>query len=446
MKINWKDITKLIKGTLIALALVLCLSACSTDKGDMTAADAEGEQTELEEQQRTCWQANLLEMFYDAMSESSMKAYPKVTKSAMSFIMVAFAIWLSIRILKHLSSLVEESPAEVWTEVGRMAFMCLFCGLLASSTEFLIFTLNKFIFPVYYAFLEFGSRILELSAQGTHGNMGDANIKGQVIGERCLFYTNSLVCKAAPLETISATSPKFPNGPSDLMQCLVCATNDRLQLGFVMAKELLSIANFTSIIIGLVIYCIFIFVKISFVFYIVDSIFRMNIVVIILPFLILAIPFKATRGWAKEGALTIFNSAACMMCLAIIASMAMLAMQYMINDNSGNFGNQDMYKEFGPVPLSVLLISFLILKSSGIAVALAGSIVGGGGNTNFQKKIGKLAAFAAKKVFAFITSGAGKVVTNIIDKNEKLREARKKAQEIKQKVNGAVNRLAGRDR
>ena len=189
MKINWKDIAKLLKGTLMALALVLCLSACTTDKGEMTAADTNGKQAELDEQQRTCWQANLLEMFYDAMSESSMKAYPKVTKSAMPFMMVAFAIWLSIRILKHLSSLVEESPAEVWTEVGRMAFICLFCGLLASSTEFLLFTLNKFIFPVYYAFLEFGSRILELTATGEN-----ADIKGQVIGKRCLFYTSSLIC------------------------------------------------------------------------------------------------------------------------------------------------------------------------------------------------------------------------------------------------------------
>lgn len=436
MKINWRDIAKFLKGTLMVLSLVLCLSSCGSDKGKMSAADTTGEQSELEEQQRTCWQANLLEMFYNAMSESSMKAYPKVTKSAMSFMMVAFAIWLSIRILKHLSSLVEESPAEVWTEVGRMAFMCLFCGILASSTEFLLFTLNKFIFPIYYAFLEFGSEILELTVSGS-----DANIKGQAIGERCLFYTNSLVCKAPELEAITTTNSKFPDGPSDLMQCLVCATSDRLQIGFVMAKELLSTANFTSVIIGLVIYCIFIIVKISFVFYIVDSIFRMNIVVIILPFLILAYPFKITKKWATSGVLTILNSAACVMCIAIIATMSILAMQYLINDNAQHFGDQDMYREFGPIPLSILLISFLILKTSGLAVALAGKLVGGGGDTNFQKKIGKLAAFVGKKLFAFVTSGAGKIVTNAIEKNEKLREARKKVQNARK----FVNRIAGRE-
>ena len=439
MKNRLKDILRLFKSILMVLSLVMCLVACTTNKGDITAAEMEGEQTELEEQQRTCWQANLLEMFYNAMAASSTKAYPKVTKSTMPFIMVAFAIWLSIRLLKHVSSLVEEAPAEVWTEIARMAFMCIFCGLLASSTDFLFFTLNKIIFPIYYSFLELGSRILELSASGS-----DTNIKGQAIGNTCLFYTNNLICTAPTLEP--AQMGKFPSGPSDLMQCLVCATSDRLQLGFVMAKKLLSTLSITSIFLGLVIYVIFIFVKISFVFYLVDSIFRMNIVIIILPFLILSVPFKATRKWAKEGALTIFNSAACMMCIAIIATMSMLAMQIMINDNSAAFGNEDSYKEFGIVPLSILLIAFLILKSLSLAVSIAGTLVGGGGNTNFQQKVAKLAAFLAKKAFSFVTAGAGKVITNVIDKNEKLRKIRNDAQQLKQKVDGAINLFAGRVR
>lgn len=441
MKIKWKDILKIFKTMMIVLFMVLCLSACKSDKGDIGGAELEGEESELDEQQRMCWQANLLEMFYNAMSESSMKAYPKVTKSAMSFMMVAFAIWLSIRLLKHVSSLVEEAPAEVWTEISRMAFMCILCGTLASSTFFLLFTLNKFILPVYYTFLEYGSRILELTASGE-----ETDIKGQVIGETCLFYTNSLICAAPPLEPITAGAAQFPSGPSDLMQCLVCATSDRLQLGFVMAKELLATTNFTSVIVGLVVYAIFLFVKVSFVFYIVDSIFRMNIITIILPFLILAVPFKFSRGWAKEGVLTIFNSAACMMCIAIIATMAMLAMQYLVNDNAANFGDQDMYREFGPVPLSILLISFLILKSLGLAVSLAGSLVGGGGDANFQKKIGKLAAWVGKKILVFMTGAAGKAFTGVIEKNERLREIRNKVNEMNQKKNGFLNRISGRNR
>lgn len=404
MKIKWLDILKILKTGIMVLILVFSLAACTSDKGDVSGAELDGEQTELEEQQRSCWQAGLLRMFYNAMAESSMKAYPKVTKSAMPFIMVAFAIWLSIRLLKHVSSVVEEAPAEVWTEISRMAFMCLFCGLLASSTTFLLFVMNKFIFPVYYAFLEYGSRIVELSADGE-----DVDGKGQLLGDTCLFYTNSLICKAPALETVSYSGGQanFPSGPSELMQCLVCATSDRLQVGFIIAKELLAATSLSSWVSGISIFVIFLLVKMAFVFYLVDSIFRMNIIIIILPFLILAIPFKFSRKWTKQGILTIFNSSAIMMCIAIIATMAMLAMQSIIKDNYDLLGDKQAYQEFGIVMLSMILIAFLVLKSIGLAVSLADSLVGGGGSTEFQKKIAKLAAFAAKSLFSAVTAGIG---------------------------------------
>lgn len=444
MNFKWQDIFKFIKAGIMVLALVVCLAGCKTDDGDVSGAVATTEEeSSLDEQQRACWQSHLLEMFYNAMAESSMKAYPQVTKGAMPFIMVAFAIWLSLRLLKHMSSVVEESPAEVWTEVGRMAFSCLFCGLLASSTGFLLFTLNKFIFPVYYAFLEYGSRILELAAGGE-----DVDGKGQLLGETCLYYTNSLICAAPPLEPISYSSGQavFPSGPSELMQCLVCATSDRMQIGFTISNELFSATSLSSWISAMTIYVIFLFVKISFVFYLVDSIFRMNIVVIILPFLILAVPFKFSRKWVKEGLLTIFNSSAVMMCIAIIATMAMLAMQTLINDNSDFLGDKAAYHEFGIVMLSMVLIAFLVLKSISLAVSLAGSIVGGGGNTEFSKKVGKLAAWTAKKAFVMITAGFGSMFVGVIDRIQVLREAKQKMQKSKAQGGNFLNKLAGRDK
>lgn len=428
MKHSWQDILKFLRTLLMVFAVVLSLCACSTNEDEVSGAKLSGEQSELDEQQRSCWQAGLLEMFYEAMAASSMKAYPKVTTSAMAFIMVAFAIWLSIRLLKHVSSLVEESPAEVWTEVSKMAFMCLFCGLLASSTDFLLFTLNTFIFPIYYAFLEYGSLVLESVAGDEAIDIpGQAiGIEGDAVDKTCLYYTNDLICTAPPLDkvSLSGATATFPSGPSYMMQCLVCALSDRFQVGFTIAKNLLGMTNLTAVIVGLLLYAIFTMVKVSFVFYLVDSIFRMNIVVIILPFLILAIPFKFSRGWAKEGLLTILNSSAAMMCIAICLTLAMVAMQLLISENARGIGRVDMYADFGIVPLGMLLISFVVLKSSGIAVALAGAIVGGGGNTNFQKKVGKLAAFAAKKVFIFCTGAIGKIFTQGLDKLKELKDSK----------------------
>jgi hypothetical protein len=433
-----KNIFGLLKTGLMILLLAFCLVGCKVDDKNVTGSETSDEQQEeLREQQRACWQGSLLGLFYDVTGTASLKAFPIVTKGAMPLIMVAFAVWLSLRVLKHIGSVVEESPAEVWTEVAKVAFACLFCGILASSTEMLIYTLNTFILPIYYTFLEFGSRIVELAAQD-----GDTNPPGQMLGETCLIYSNNLVCAAPPLEKLTSASTEFPQGPSDLMQCLACALSDRMQLGFTIAKDLLGQLSLSSFIAGIFIYAIFIIVKISFVFYMVDSIFRLCMMVIILPFLILAIPFKVTRKWSKQGFLTILNSSANMMCLAVIVTMAMLAMQMVVQDNTEELGNKGNYMEFSLVMLSMILIAFLVLKSAGLAVSMANSLVGGGGGTDFQKKIGKLAMWAGKTLVGIVTAGAGKVFTATIDRIEALRKIR----ENSRAASSFFSRIAGRDR
>ena len=409
----YDDIFKFLRTAICVTLIALSLCACGSSKGDVNVITIEGEESsldtedEVQEQQRSCWQAQFLDMFYQAMAESSLKAYPKVTSSAMPFIMTAFAVWLSLRLLKHVSSVVEESPAEVWTEVARMAFTCLCCGLLASSTAFLLFTLNKLIFPVYYAFLEYGSLVLNTMTTGQDINspgiyLGDPNGDNGV----CLIYQNSLVCKAPELEDV--TMSHFPTGPSEMMQCLTCAISDRMQLGFALAKQMMSSINFSGVICGIIVYAIFLIVKISFVFYIVDSIFRMNIMIILLPCFILAYPFKFSRKWTKTGFLMAINSSAILAFMAIIVAIAMLAMQVLLENNADVLGNRDLYQEFGITSLMLVMISFMVLKSIGLAVTMANSLVGGGGSADFQKKIAKMAATVGKRAFSFVTFGIGK--------------------------------------
>lgn len=442
MSFKWHDIFKLLRTILVVCLVVFCLTACASDKnGSMTgttAGNKGGSSTEdgLTENHRACWQAKMLDLFYDTMGEASIRAYPIVTGSAMPLIMVAFSVWLSIRVLRHISSVVGESPAEVWTEVARMAGLCLFCGLLASSTSFLVYTLNTFIFPIYYTFLEFSERILSLAAEGVE-------TKGQIIGSHCLIYDNpTLSCAAPALEKVSAEGGTFPQGPSVMMQCMSCTLSDRLQLGFEIAKNLFGQKSLTSVIAGLIIYFIFAMVRLTFVLYMIDSIFRMTIITIILPLLIIAIPFKATRKWSTYGFKVILNSAAIMMCLSVTITMSILAMQIMIQENAEEFGDNGRYQEFSIVLVALVLVSFLVMKSAGLAVAMANSLVGGDGSTDFQKKIGKLAAWVVKKLASVITAGGARFVTAVTDQIAALR----KAKEAGSKAGKFLNKIAGRDK
>ena len=436
MKASWNNIFSFLKTILMVFGVVCMLCSCQTEKGDVAAMEGElsGEESDLDEQQRACWQGELLAIFYDAMAASSLNAYPKVTKSAMPFMMVAFALWLSLRILKHISSVVEEGPAEVWTEVLKMAFVCLTCGLLASSTSFLLFVLNKLIFPIYYAFLEYGSEILNSLTQD--GSMGSEGVYLGKPGDGfCIVYTNSLTCQAPTPSEIA--EGQFPSGPSEMMQCLTCATSDRLQLGFALSRFLMTTNTLTAGICGFILYMIFTLVKIAFVFYMVDSIFRMNIMIILLPCFVLAYPFKYTRKWTKIGFLSVLNSSAILAFIAVLIAMSLLAIQYVLVDNADAFGRKDNYMEFGIIPLSLILIGFLVLKSVGIAVSLADSFVGGGAGTDFQKKIASLAAQAGKALFTWVTGGVGKLFM----KNPAIQ----KMKEARDKVKQQMDKLAGRN-
>jgi hypothetical protein len=435
MKTKWFHIFQLIKVGLGVLTVVTCLSGCNVDDREITGTESDVAAEDLTQKQRECWQADVLRMFYNVTAEASLKAYPAVTSGAFPFMMVAFAVWLSVRVLKHVSSVVEESPAEIWTEVGRMAVACLFCGLLASSTSMLLYALNTFIFPIYYTFLELGSRIVALTADETN-----ANISGQPLGDECLVYTNSLICTAPALE--KATASSFPKGPSQMMECLACSLSDRMQVGFIIANDLFSAKSLTSFVAGCFIYVIFTIVKISFVFYMIDSIFRLCMMVIILPFLILAVPFRATRKWSKLGLQVILNSSANMMCLAIIMTMTILAMQITLQENNEELGNKGMYMEFSLVMVSMLLMAFLVLKSCGLAVSMANSLVGGGGDTKFQEKIAKLAAFAGKSLVGLVSAGIGKAMIGVMERVKFLSKAKVAAS----KVSNAMSKLAGRDK
>lgn len=431
-----KDFFRILKTGMMILMLVFCLGACSSDNETINAVDYNGETTEIQEQNRQCWQASLLEIFYNAMSESSMKAYPKVTKSAMPFIMVVFAIWLSFKVLQQVSSVTQVSMGETWTEITRMAFLCVVCGMLASSTDLLLFTLNKLIFPIYYALLEYGSRVLSVASSEISGN----HSQGQMIGDTCLIYTHQLGCAAQPLS--KASMGHFPSEPSALMQCMVCSVSDRLQIGSKLGWKVSTSGSFTGFIMGFCIKIVFLMLKFAFVLYLVDSIFRMNIVVILLPCLILAFPFKQTRKWTKEGFILILNSAAIIMCLSIIVTLALIAMQNVLIEKEAELKNlifDGSNDGLGTALLSILLITFLISKCVALSVSMAAALVGGDTDTDFQKKIGKAALWLGSQALKPITAGASSMVSSIIEKNKTLKKARDKIRTVKE----AADKIAG---
>lgn len=424
------NIKQILKVMLVVLFAAFMLTACEQDDsigGRSRAAmaapvgeDPVGEDPVSEETMknasnahRECWQTGMIDLLYQNMGKIAMGMYAKITDGALPLMMIAFALWTIFRLLKFVGSFTEDSPAEIWNEIVRKLFVCLICGLIASSTTQILWLLNTVIFPIYYAFLELGAAILNSAGDGSNFKAGSTVLN---FFQEKLTLNEPVMCSAPAIGKASIESLSFPDGPRTMMNCMICTVNERLTLGFFLSFKVMDAPGFMSLITGLFILICFTIVKLGFIFYLVDSIFRFTMMAIILPILVMSYAFKQTSSWAKNGFLTIINSAALMMFMGIMMSMALLAMEKIITDNSDIFNdnaNEMSFSEFSIPFMCIMLVGFLISSSVNLAQQVTDSLVGGNSDSLFQKRVGTFVMWTLN----LITLGAAK---KVIDASKKV--------------------------
>ena len=221
------NIVGILKILILVISVCFLLTACSgtdvkgtNNSNQQTAmSGADRSSSQLAKDQRDCWQSSILELMYRQMGSFSLGLYKQMTDGALAFIMVAFAVWFSFRLMRHVSSLQEENIAEVWKEVFKQLFICFVCGLLASSTAGLAFVLNTIIFPLYYTFLEFAGEMLNAASAAT----GQEDLSLTFLGEK-IEYGQKIACVPENLVT-DENLTSFPAAPINMMSCIACAIN-----------------------------------------------------------------------------------------------------------------------------------------------------------------------------------------------------------------------------
>lgn len=423
------DIAIILKAAAV-ISVVFMLGGCGVSGQPSSASiDPDTKQQiseqQMEETHRTCWQSSIVGTIYKTTGKLTMSMYSTLSRGAMALMMVAFAVWLAFQILKHVSSFTEESPAELWTEVCKKFFICFVCGLLATSTEGVLFVLNSIIFPLYNAFLELGSVMISQSSAG----MSDS-WKIPFMNE--IPLTKS-VCQAPTLT--KATLEGFPDGPREMMECLTCSVGERLNFGIFLGWKTISMPGVTAFVCGFLLVSIFFIVKLSFAFYIVDAIFRFAMVTMMLPLLIMSFAFKATSKCAKSGFFAILNSGAFMMMIATVMIMVFSAIQRILIENQVLFEDESSFGDISAPMMLLLLTGFLTLGALNVAKSICDKLVtpSGGGATNVSRQFASFLAWGIRKTAV----GAGMAM---LDNSAVARNA-------KGKFDGAMsklNKLAGR--
>lgn len=434
--LNIRNIGKLL---VMLLAAVMFLSACSEKTNDafdygnaktsMTPAEAAEKGDPA--QALDCWQGDVLNTLYDVIGGTIMKQYDKLSAGSLSIMMLAFAVWVALRLLKFVSSVTESSPAEIWNEIVRKAFICLFCAYLAYSSGTLLYVINYFLFPIYGAFLEFGSQILGLAQNEVQSVT--------VFGQNVEFKVTDINCSLG--DDTNATLNGFPPAFQSTMSCMICTLVDKLRIGR-MALTAMSMDGILPWLTGLLVYAIFYVVGFGFVFYLVDSIFRFGMMILMLPIFIMAYAFGPTKKWTGIGFSNIMHSAAFMMAFSIIIATVLLAMISLIADpeTGGIFNPADPethFKQISLATLCLLLLGFLVFGSMAVSQQLTSSIIGAHIDAKFQQNL----KATAQAVLGIITGGFGWVAKKVAF-NDKTALGR--AFNRVGTMRAAMNRIAGR--
>lgn len=427
-----RNILKMLRILVILLPVALMLSSCSKDglveQNDNPEAEAE--------QMKGCWQESVIEDLYNTMGEVAMGMYEKITQGAMAAVMVGFAIWFALRLLKFSGSVAEENAGQLWNDILRKLFVCFFCGLIASSTTNMLYLINTFIFPIYNAFLELGAKILSEAASG------DTEKQLEVLGWGFDIEKNVMCQFEGSRE---ATLSGFPNSTLTMMQCMICSVNERLTLGYNLAFRVFQAPGFMPSLNALILVICFTIIKVSFVFYLVDNIFKFAVIVIMLPILVMVYPFK--DGWAKYGFKTILTSSAFMMAIAIMIAMALMAIVQIIKQNPVIFNPDDpevQLNEFTSVMIALLLIAFLVVGTIKVAKEVTTGLVGGSVDTKFQEKLKGVAMMCVHLVTGGLTKGLAKIGMVMRAKERYNNSAFGKAMEKRAEIAETINRWAGR--
>ncbi|MBQ8750921.1 MAG: hypothetical protein IJZ30_04730 [Alphaproteobacteria bacterium] len=402
---------------------VLFLTGCEDGE------TGEGADKNVEDQAR-CWQTHILSATLRIIDNLFSGASQKVSDGGPTLVMTAFAVWMGLKFLKVLPSFKGENTGEVMTEVGHKLFLCAFCAWIVSSTNEIVWSINTFLLPLYNAFLELASKVINVNSSVTY-NLGEE--LGSITFSN---PDNASTCKAS-LGTISGIREKV----LPMANCLVCSISTRLNVGIKIGVTLLCHLKFSSIIIGITMLLIFTFAKFAFVLFVVDAMFRLNFAVVLMPLMIMGIPFSYTRKWSVWTILMFLNSSGVMLFLGLLVGLSVNSLET-IMVHVGHLITVGKLDNGNPVLLSIFMISLLLLNLPGLGVALADKFIEGGGDIDFQKKISKFVIDMAKKsvaaIASAITSGASKAVTDGLEKYEKTRDM---ADTVKQKANAISNKL-----
>lgn len=356
---------------------------------------------------KTCLFCPLFKVIFDTASLMAKLTFNKLAIPVMSVVLVAWAIWIGMTILKFVSSVTtKDAPTMIKELLGKSTVVLVVVIFLqADSSTFFQMALE----PIFNT----GFKLAQLAvADGACTKEFDVLKDGGLPPS----MGNSILC------TIQAIQDRLVDTMS-LGSASMC-------VGFYIKGKLFIFGSFAYVITGLLIWAGCLILMVIFPFLMLDSIFQLTVSCALLPAAIGAYPFKMTQQYVKHVWDSFLNAMFNFVFLSIIILILTTAIEQTLGDavyNSIDRNNMDetymdvIVNALAWSGIALLQIVFILLLGWAVldeATEFASDFAGGITKGGIGSSIGGLAASGAKNLGAKAWKGA-KTVGSAVGENVK---------------------------
>ncbi len=290
----------------------------------------------LKEVQNDCWSCDMTYLIIESIDKVATTFYNEVQENryALKILALGFAFWLLFKIFKMLATWGFTDLGQIWTDIFKKFLLVIVAAALLMSPVRQVFDL--IMTPLFSFSAAYSMKMSEVAAFGSTAPKIDVALSNglNVPPNRCSYCTAMLnpaaevpapanIGQVRGFQRASVQDRAFSPQLKNSMLCIICSLYRTVSPPTIIGQSLacysvtdgaytfpphwvigvpfrMTIPNLTMWITGYAIIFTFFVISVLFPFYLIDAFFRLGYVATLMPFLIVAYVFEATRKYADN--------------------------------------------------------------------------------------------------------------------------------------------------
>lgn len=257
-----------------------------------------------------------------AFGLATQKSFYYLSGPCLTLLGVFFALSLALFLLKNLL-VPEDGPLELVSSVMKKGFIVMICSVLLANPDVII---DYMISPILILGTDFAASVSGNASLSCDYYDGGVAAVSSEISE---VFSDELQKNFLQLMCVLRTGLIDIKAIAEIFWCRAFDENAWVNVKFIIIPNLLMVL--TSAFLNFMAFVI----EAMFTFYIVDSVFRIGITCILLPLMLVAWPFNATKFFANKGFQMVTYAAFNFFAVAVTVAISSALLIFMISDQNG---------------------------------------------------------------------------------------------------------------